>query len=172
MELIKKYQGFIAIGLAVIGLIALVVLTSNNNSANTSKTDDNAKTSKSEEKEASKTNATNADKAVSANAAVYNYTAQAGDSYTVLARKAVQTYGINEKVKLSPAQIVAAETSLTVNAGSIDLNEGQTVAIQKSAVKAAIDAAKKLSGDVLAAWEVYVPYVDFNTNAAGHAQTK
>lgn len=171
MELIKKYQGFIAIGLAVIGLIALVVLTSNNNSTDTNKTANDSKATKQDAKTTDKADTSAANKSVNSGA-VYNYTAQAGDSYTVLARKAVQTYGINEKVKLSPAQIVAAETSLTVNAGSIDLNEGQTVAIQKSAVKAAVDAAKKLSGDVLAAWEVYVPYVDFNTSTAGQSQTK
>ena len=171
MELIKKYQGFIAIGLAVIGLIALVILTSNNNSTDTNKSASDSKATKQDAKTSDKSATTQTDKSVS-NGAVYNYTAQAGDSYTVLARKAVQTYGINEKVKLSPAQIIAAETSLTVNAGSIDLNEGQTVAIQKSAVKSAVDAAKKLSGDVLAAWNVYVPYVDFNTSAAGQAQTK
>ena len=165
MEIIKKYQGFIAIGLAAIGLIALVALSSNNKAAETDKTADTAdkKTSQTEEtdkKEAAKV------------AAVYNYTAQAGDSYSVLARKAVQTYGINEKVALTSAQIIAAETQLTIDAGSIELNEGQTVALDKVAVKAAVDAAKKLTGDVLAAWEAYVPTVDFNTNAAGQAATK
>jgi hypothetical protein len=169
MELIKKYQGFIAIGLAVVGLVALVALSSNNKTADTNKTDDD-KTSQTENKDADKSATKEADKA--ANGAVYNYTAQAGDSYTVLARKAVQTYGANEKVQLTSAQIVAAETQLTVNAGSIELNEGQTVAIAKSAVKTAVDSAKKLGADVLAAWEVYVPSVDFNTSAAGQTQTK
>jgi hypothetical protein len=170
MELIKKYQGFIAIGLAAIGLVALVALSSNNKADETNKTGDDAKTTQTDGKDADKTATTEADKAAAS--AVYNYTAQAGDSYTVLARKAVQTYGVNEKVQLTQAQIIAAETQLTVNAGSIELNEGQTVAIAKSAVKAAVDAAKKLSADVLAAWEVYVPYVDFNTSAAGQPQTK
>lgn len=169
MELIKKYQGFIAIGLAAVGLVALVVLSSNNKAADTNKTDDD-KTSQTENKDTDKSATKETDKAASG--AVYNYTAQAGDSYTVLARKAVQTYGANEKVQLTSAQIVAAETQLTVNAGSIELNEGQTVAIAKSAVKAAVDSAKKLGADVLAAWEVYVPSVDFNTSAAGQTQTK
>ena len=168
MELIKKYQGFIAIGLAAVGLVALVVLSSNGNNTDTSKTNEK-KSAKTDEKSSSKSSATTSKPA---NSAVYNYTAQAGDSYTVLARKAVQTYGINEKVSLSPAQIVAAETNLTVDAGSIELNEGQTVTIKKSEVKAAVDAAKKLSADMLTAWQAYVPYVDFNTNAAGQSQTK
>lgn len=165
MELIKKYQGFIAIGLAAVGLVALVALSSGDDTADTGKTDD-AKTAQADKKDADKP-ATGGNKAASSTP--YNYTAQAGDSYSVLARKAVQTYGINEKVQLTPAQIVAAETQLTVNAGSIELNEGQTVVLDKAAVKAAVDAAKKLDTDTLAAWEAYVPTVDFNTNAVGQS---
>ena len=166
MEFIKKYQGFIAIGLAVLGLIALVVIT--NKSDDTNKAEADKKTAqKAEADKKAKTDTTK-----STTAAVYNYVAQPGDSYSVLARKAVQTYGINEKIKLSFAQIIAAETQLTNDAGSIELNEGQTVALSQSAVKAAVDAVQKLSAEALAAWEVYVPTVDFNTNAAGQAQTK
>lgn len=164
MELIKKYQGFIAIGLAAVGLVALVALSSNDKTAETDKSDD-TKIAQTDSKDTEKSATVKTDKAASS--AVYNYTAQAGDSYTVLARKAVQTYGVNEKVQLTQAQIVAAESQLVVNAGSIELNEGQTVSIAKSAVKAAADSAKKLGADVLEAWEVYVPNVDFNTSAAG-----
>lgn len=167
MELIKKYQGFIAIGLAAVGLVALVALSSAEDAVDTGMTDDGTKAAQTDNKDDEKPATTSASK--TANSALYNYTAQAGDTYSVLARKAVQTYGINEKVQLTPAQIVAAETQLAVNAGSIELNEGQTVALDKSAVKAAVDAAKKLGSDELAAWEAYVPYVDFNTNAAGRS---
>lgn len=163
MEFVKKYQSYIAIGLAIVGLVALVVLSSDNTANDTNKKD----SAKDETSQTEKDAATKQDPKL---ANVYNYTAQPGDSYSVLARKAVQTYGTNEKVNLSSAQIIAAETNLTVNAGSIELNEGQTVAIDKAAVKAAVDAAKKLDAASLAAWEAYVPYVDFNTSAAG--QTK
>lgn len=157
MEIIKKYQGFIAIGLAAVGLVALVAMSSNNDQADTAKTDE-AKKAASADK--SKDDTKTADAAN--NGDNYTYKAGAGDSYTVLARKSVQAYAAATKVKLSPAQIIAAETRLTVDAGSILLNEGQTVAIKKSAVKSAVEVAQKLKGADLAAWEVYVPYVDFS----------
>src|SRR5690606_12698346 len=47
----------------------------------------------------------------------YTYTAQPGDSYTKIARKAVQTFGFFENTNLSLAEIVAAETFLTSEAG-------------------------------------------------------
>lgn len=162
MEFIKKYQSYIAIGLAIVGLGALVVMSSNNSqSDNRSVTvDDSGMKIDAGPNGEKKQDATKL-------ASVYNYTAQPGDSYTVLARKAVQAYAKSEKQKLSSAQIVAAETQLTINAGSIELNEGQTLAIDKAAVKVAVDTAKKLSAASLAAWEVYVPYVNFDTSKAG-----
>lgn len=97
----------------------------------------------------------------------YQYAAQAGDSYTQLARKAVQSYGIDNKVNLSLAQIVFAETHLTSNAGFPELNEGETVSFTKESLKATVDHAQKLTADEKAAWEYYVPSIDFNTNAIG-----
>ncbi len=163
MEFIKKYQSYIAIGLAIVGLGALVVMSSNSSGEvdkQSAKTDASAlKIDAGPDGEKKQDN--------TKLGSVYNYNAQPGDSYTVLARKAIQAYAKSEKQKLSSAQIVAAETQLTVNAGSIELNEGQTLAIDKAAVKGAVDAAKKLTADVLAAWEVYVPYVNFDTSKAG-----
>ena len=99
----------------------------------------------------------------------YNYVAQPGDSYSVLARKAVQTYGIVNKVNLSQAQILAAETNLTVKAGSPLLNEGESVKFDVATVKSAVEAAQKLSAVEQAGWHLYVADVDFNTNRAGQA---
>jgi hypothetical protein len=99
----------------------------------------------------------------------YNYVAQPGDSYTVLARKAIQTYGIVYGIKLSLAQIVAAETNLATQAGSPLLDAGQKVSIGLTDIKAAIDATRKLSAAELANWQAYVTDVDFNTNKAGQA---
>lgn len=99
----------------------------------------------------------------------YEYTAQAGDSYSVLARKAVQSYGIINRVKLSLAQVVAAETRLTLIAESPYLNEGQTVTLDNATIKSAIDTVMKMPVDEVAAWETYVPTVNFNTNANGQA---
>lgn len=97
------------------------------------------------------------------------YKAQTGDSYTKIARKAVQTYGINNNVNLSEAQIVFAETSITMAAGSPELEVGQEVKLSNDSVKKYVEAAQKLSKSEQAAWNVYVPYVDFNTNSVGEA---
>jgi hypothetical protein len=45
--------------------------------------------------------------------AAYSYVAQSGDSYSLMARKAVQTYGLTSQTNLSQAQIIFAETSRT-----------------------------------------------------------
>lgn len=97
----------------------------------------------------------------------YRYTAQPGDSYSQIARKAVQTYGLKTGTKLSLAQILFAENGLATDAGNIELNLGQTVDVKKSAVGAWIEKAKKLSSVDKAAWATYVPLVDFNTNNIG-----
>jgi hypothetical protein len=98
---------------------------------------------------------------------VYTYTAQPGDSYTKMARKAVQTYGITEKVNLTQAGIVFAETNLTQQAGSPEINEGQKVEIKQSDVKTWVDKAKDLSDAQQAAWNQYVPFVNFDTSKVG-----
>ncbi len=110
-----------------------------------------------------------ADKKDAKSTSDYAYVAQTGDSYTQIARKAVQTYGITEKVKLSPAQIVAAETQLTAAAGTPLLEVGQEVKLKKNAVKAAVEAVQKLDAATLAAWAWYVPYIDFDTRAIGQS---
>lgn len=100
----------------------------------------------------------------------YSYTAQAGDSYTKIARKAVQTYGWNKEVSLSLAEIVAAETFLTSDAGFPAINEGQTVELSEEAVESAVKKAQDLDDAAEARWERYVPLVDFNTDNVGEAR--
>ncbi|MBI2285661.1 hypothetical protein HYU82_02465, partial [Candidatus Saccharibacteria bacterium] len=75
----------------------------------------------------------------------YSYVAQTGDSYTKMARKAVQTYGLKNKVNLSPAGIIFAETNLTRAAGSPQLNLGQKVEIKESTVHEWVDKAQDLT---------------------------
>lgn len=99
----------------------------------------------------------------------YVYTAQKGDSYTQMARKAIQTYGINNKVNLAGSQIVFAETKLTQAAGSLHLEQGQKVTIKQSDVKNWVEQAQKLSDAQKAAWNYYVQFVNFNTNNVGQA---
>lgn len=99
----------------------------------------------------------------------YTYKAQIGDSYTKIARKAIQTYGINNKVNLSPAQIIFAETQLTEAAGAPELEVGQEVKLTNDSVKKHVEEAQKLSKSQESAWNVYVKYVDFNTNGVGES---
>lgn len=97
----------------------------------------------------------------------YDYVAQAGDSYSVLARKAVQTFGLENKVNLSQAQIIAAETHLTIDADSPLLNEGQDVSFNKDTVKKWVDQVQKLTKAEQALWRPYVTGVDFDTRNNG-----
>jgi hypothetical protein len=99
----------------------------------------------------------------------YSYTAQTDDSYTLMARKAIQTYGINANVNLSPAQIIYAETLLTQEASSPLLTVGQKVTIKTSTVKNWVDKAGALSAEAKTAWQAYANGVDFNTNHVGQA---
>jgi hypothetical protein len=98
---------------------------------------------------------------------VYTYTAQPGDSYTKMARKAVQTYGLTEKVNLTQAGIVFAETNLTQQAGSPEINQGQKVEIKQSDVKTWVDKAKGLTEAQQTAWNYYVQFVNFDTSNVG-----
>lgn len=100
---------------------------------------------------------------------VYKYQAQVNDNYSLMARKAVQTYGITNKVSLSQAKIIAAETWITQDAGSPELTVGQSVEISESAVKESVDKASKLSSEAEEAWSVYVVGVDFNTDSVGQS---
>ncbi|MEX2014839.1 MAG: hypothetical protein WD885_02795 [Candidatus Saccharimonadales bacterium] len=97
----------------------------------------------------------------------YTYTAQAGDTYTQVARKAIQTYGIDNNVNLTQAGIVFAETNLTQEADGGELEVGQEVAVDGELVKKWADAAGQLSESEQAAWDVYVPFVNFNTDGVG-----
>lgn len=104
-----------------------------------------------------------------ANDDAYQYVAQPGDSYTLMARKAIQTYGINNDVQLSLAEIIMAETHLVIEAGQPLLTVGQEVTISASAVEKWVENAQAMSPEQEADWQRYVPGVDFNTDSVGEA---
>ena len=104
-----------------------------------------------------------------AQSATYTYTAQPGDSYSLMARKAIQTYGITSKVNLSEAQIIFAETNLAQAAGSPILVQGQKVEIKESAVKEWVEKSEDLSQEKQSAWNVYAKYANFNTDGVGQS---
>lgn len=174
MEMISRYKGWIMV---VSGLVLLVVLVlinvnktsddqSNNNSVSAveSQTSDDVEGEpRSESGDVARDEADAAEDAKD----VYTYIAQPGDSYSVLARKAVQSYGIVESVDLRRAQIIAAETRLTIDAGSVELNQGQDVVIDRADVVAAVEAAQKISDDEIASWQTYVADVEFDTSRNG-----
>lgn len=97
----------------------------------------------------------------------YSYTANTGDAYTQMVRKAVQTYGIENNKNIGNARIVAIETKASEQAGWPALGEGQVVSFSKSLIKTWVDEAMKLPATDVAAWQTYVQYVDFNTKNIG-----
>ena len=97
----------------------------------------------------------------------YSYIAQPGDSYTKMARKAIQTYGKKAKVNISQAGIIFAETNLTIQAGSPILEISQKVEFKESVVKSWVEKALKLSDAEKSAWNYYVQFVNFNTDKIG-----
>ncbi|MCA9332117.1 hypothetical protein KC968_04235 [Candidatus Saccharibacteria bacterium] len=101
----------------------------------------------------------------------FAYIAQPGDSYSLMARKAIQSYGIVNKVNLSQAQIIFAETMLTQEAGSPSILVGQKVVIKQSTVKNWIEKAQKLSDKEKAAWNVYAQGANFNTDNVGEPRS-
>lgn len=104
------------------------------------------------------------------NQKAYEYVTQPGDSYTQMVRKAVQTYGINNKKDIGQARIIAIETKLTEEVGWPVLMVGQKVKINEETVSKAVDNAMNLSEQDVAAWQTYVPYIDFTTDHVGEAK--
>lgn len=100
----------------------------------------------------------------------FTYTAQPGDSYSVMARKAMQNYLSEANDTLSNAQIVFAETNLTQLAKSPYLEIGDKVTLAKSTLKEWTDKAKTLTTDQIANWNFYAQFANFDTSAVGVAK--
>lgn len=163
MEFIKQHRVTLAVLVVIVALIGvgIAVNMSQQSADDAKKKEETAK--QQEQKEAAKKEAEAKQEAAKKAAASkdYSYTAAAGDSYTVLARQSVQDFAKANGVKLSKAQVIAAETTLTQQAGAPVLEVDQTVTLKNADVKAAVDGAKDLDAASLAAWETYVPYVNF-----------
>lgn len=100
----------------------------------------------------------------------FMYTAQSGDSYSLMARKAVQSYLAETKTTLTNAQIIFAETNLTQLAKSPFLEVNQKVSIAKSTLKEWSEKARSLTKDQESLWNVYAQYANFDTSAVGVAK--
>lgn len=97
----------------------------------------------------------------------YTYTANDGDSYSAMVRKAVQTYGIVNGIDLGTARIIYIETMMSQDSANPYLWVGQKMTIKGSDVKKWVDKSLKLGNQDLAAWQTYAPYVNFNTDSVG-----
>ena len=91
----------------------------------------------------------------------YSVQAKAGDSYMLLARSAVTKHVKDNKLTLTGAQRIAAETTLGVAAGLPELEVGENVTFTKTALQQAVDAAKGLSIEQQAVWAPYAENVIF-----------
>lgn len=91
----------------------------------------------------------------------YSVQAKAGDSYVLLARGAVAKYMKDNKLALTGAQRIAAETTLGVAAGLPAVEVDQNVTFTKTALQQAVDAAKGLSIEQQAVWAPYAADVIF-----------
>ncbi len=100
----------------------------------------------------------------------YSYVAQPGDSYSKLARKAVQTYAKANKIDLSNSRVLYAETNLTQAAKSPQLLQGQKVEIPEATAKNWVTKAKDLKSDQAAKWDKYTAGVNFDTSKVGVSQ--
>ena len=165
MKFIDKYRWPIVLGVIVL-VLGIIAFNSNSDSGKTEDQKKSAAQTSEQQKKAEQTKKDEAQKAQS-KAANYTYNARMGDSYTVLARKAIQAYANETKTKLSQAQIIAAETQLTITAGAPLLEIQQKVTMAKNTISLAVSAAQKLTADEQAAWQAYVPYVDFDTSKNG-----
>ncbi|HRV76022.1 MAG: hypothetical protein H6799_00225 [Candidatus Nomurabacteria bacterium] len=86
----------------------------------------------------------------------YVYTAQSGDSYTELARASIIRYDLDtESVELNAAQVTAAETWVTQDAGSPQIYVGQEVLVSKDSVQKYSEQAAGLSDDAKSRWQAY-----------------
>ena len=149
--------------LVLIGLYLIVSFIADQRNDNSEKSkDDKTSQVKKDDKETDDDDATDVDSETQDNDngtrveetdKQFTFTVGSGESYTTIARQA----SADTDSKLTHAERVAAETKLVSEAGAEWLNEGQSLALTKDAVKAAIDWAKGLSDADKAAWQ---PYAD------------
>lgn len=105
--------------------------------------------------EEAKPNAPKDSKETKTTAADYNFTAVAGDSYSKLARSAIADYASKVKLELSPAQKIAAETTIIAAAGFPEVDTDQVVTYTSASIKDAVDASKRLTQAQLSNWQPY-----------------
>ncbi len=91
----------------------------------------------------------------------YSYVVVAGDTYSVLSRKAISDYVASAQLTLSAEQRIAAETFVSSDAGFPEIEVGQTVTLSADTVKSSVDKAMRLSPNELADWAPYAALAGF-----------
>lgn len=100
----------------------------------------------------------------------YVYTAKAGDSYTELARSSVIKYDLGtDDLELNAAQVTAAETWVTQEAGSPQVNLGAEVNVSKESVEKFAKQAADLDDSAKARWQ---KYADVSSISVGELKDK
>lgn len=82
----------------------------------------------------------------------YTYTVQEGDSYSIIARRAISEHGGSS---LNAAQKIAAEAKLIEQAGWPEVDAGQSVKIDSTALSQAISSARSMTADEQQMWQSY-----------------
>ena len=82
----------------------------------------------------------------------YTYIVQEGDSYSIIARRAISEHGGSS---LSSAQKIAAEAKLVEQAGWPEVDAGQSVKIDGTALSQAISSARSMTADEQQMWQSY-----------------
>lgn len=85
----------------------------------------------------------------------YSYTADRGDSYSILARRAISEHSVGINLKLTSSQRIAAETTIITAAGFPRLSVGQKVTFSYIDIKDAVSEAQVLSAEQLMIWQPY-----------------
>jgi hypothetical protein len=168
LKIMKSFNKIVIIALLAVAALPALWLSSSH-VATAATTSNPQVQSKTQPQSQAQNNTQKSGKQASSNS-TYSYTAQDGDSYSLIARKAIQTFGLKMKVSLSQAKIIFAETKLTQAAGSPDLTVGQKITVKESDVKNWVDQAKKLTSTQEQAWAYYAQFADFNTNNVGEAK--
>lgn len=173
MDFIKNNRAAVVVAVLIVGMVTMGVIA---NSSSDKKAEDAKQTSEAKDKASKDKKADDAKKdtdtkathshddddhsddvTVTKTAKGVSIAALAGDSYTTLARKIVQ----NADSKLSKAQVVAAETYLTQWANEPAVDVEDVVLIKQADLDKAVKKAKNLGKADIAAWNTYVPYVEF-----------
>lgn len=158
------------IALVLLGGVVWVVSSNSKTGEEQPPAQDQQQTEQEAQKSETMSTSTDESKVAGEQTGGYVYTAQRGDSYTKMARKAIQTYAKQHNLDVSKAGIVFAETNLTKLASSPRLEVGQEIKFAEETLKEWAEKAQSLTQAQQSSWNKYVSSVNFDTDAVGVAR--